>query len=460
MGVPVIRVDNLSKQFVIRKEKSLKERLVNFGRSQRFKEDFWALRGVSFDIDSGTTVGLVGPNGSGKSTLLKMVGGILQPTSGTVSVRGRIAALLELGAGFHPDLTGRENVYLNASILGISQEQTEQYFDAIVDFSGIEKFIDTQVKFYSSGMYVRLAFAVAVHVDPDLLLVDEVLAVGDEPFQRKCMDRIRQFQQEGRTILFVSHSLDQVAELCDRAIVLESGTIIADDIPRQSLRVLRSEFAQIRSDDLDRRHATATSSIPVVTTDPAQAPTPIARTTVDAVEVRDAAGNPVTAVGPLSDLTVDVFLTVPTCTDGLIVHCGFDSALGVNVITSSTRRLGLWLPPVEGRQRVTFTFTGLRLGEGTFSLFGAVFNAAREELDRKRDAASLQVNGDGAHLAFTWAPVSIAIAPMTDAGEPAGEAIELIANASEALPEPAGPTAIEPTTTEPADKYQATTEEQ
>ena len=220
-SITVVRIENLSKRFVIRKEKSLKERVVNFGRSNLHKDDFWALKNINLDIKSGSTIGLIGPNGSGKSTLLKMIGGILQPTTGTVSRRGRLAALLELGTGFHPDLTGRENVFLNASILGLTRHQTEKYFDAIVDFSGIEKFIDTQVKFYSSGMYVRLAFAVAVHVDPDLMLVDEVLAVGDEPFQRKCMDRIRSFQSEGRTIILVTHALDQVAELCDRAVVLE-----------------------------------------------------------------------------------------------------------------------------------------------------------------------------------------------------------------------------------------------
>jgi len=227
MGVPVVEISDVSKRFVIRKEKSLKERLVNFGRSNLHKEDFWALRDVNLTIDAGTTVGLVGPNGSGKSTLLKTIGGIIQPTTGDVRLRGRLAALLELGAGFHPDLTGRENVFLNAALLGLSRQQTEKYFDAIVDFSGIEPFIDTQVKFYSSGMYVRLAFAVAVHVDPDVLLVDEVLAVGDEPFQRKCLDRIRAFQHEGRTIILVTHSLETVAEMCDRAVVLERGRVLA-----------------------------------------------------------------------------------------------------------------------------------------------------------------------------------------------------------------------------------------
>lgn len=188
MTSTIIKLDDVSKRFVLHKHKSVKERIVNFGRGRQFQEDFWALRDVDLEVPLGSTLGLVGHNGSGKSTLLKVIGGIIDPSMGTVSRRGRMAALLELGAGFHPDLSGRENVYLNAAILGLNQKEIDRYFDAIVDFSGIEAFIDTQVKFYSSGMYVRLAFAVAVHVDPDLLLVDEVLAVGDEPFQKKCME--------------------------------------------------------------------------------------------------------------------------------------------------------------------------------------------------------------------------------------------------------------------------------
>lgn len=238
----VVRVQNVSKRFVIRKEKSLKERLVNFGRSNKHKDDFWALRNVSLDIESGTTIGLTGANGSGKSTLLKVIGGIIQPTDGVVQRRGRLAALLELGAGFHPDLTGRENVYLNSSILGLTRKQTESYFDSIVAFSEIEGFIDTQVKFYSSGMYVRLAFAIAVHVDPDILLVDEVLAVGDEPFQAKCMAKIREFQQEGRTIILVSHSSSQVEELCNRVVVLKHGNLVFDGAPLEGIEALRRSF--------------------------------------------------------------------------------------------------------------------------------------------------------------------------------------------------------------------------
>ena len=238
----VIKVNDVSKRFVIRKDKSLKERVVNFGRSNKHKDDFWALRDVGFDIEAGTTVGLLGANGSGKSTLLKTIGGIIQPTSGTVRRRGRLAALLELGAGFHQDLTGRENVFLNGSILGLSRKQTEEYFDSIVEFSEIEEFIDTQVKFYSSGMYVRLAFAIAVHVDPDVLLVDEVLAVGDERFQEKCMDKIREFQQEGRTIVLVSHSSAQVEELCSRAVVLAHGNVIYDGDTEGGIAALRASF--------------------------------------------------------------------------------------------------------------------------------------------------------------------------------------------------------------------------
>lgn len=240
--VPVITMDGVSKRFIIRKEKSLKERLVNFGRSRKHKEDFWALRGLTLDIEAGTTVGLIGANGSGKSTLLKVIGGIIQPTNGTVRRRGQLAALLELGAGFHPDLTGRENVFLNGAILGLSQKQIEGYFDSIVDFSEIRDFIDTQVKFYSSGMYVRLAFAIAIHVDPDVLLVDEVLAVGDEPFQKKCLDKIKEFQQEGRTIVLVTHDLQTVQDMCDRAIVLSHGEVIFDGGAVDGVAALRANF--------------------------------------------------------------------------------------------------------------------------------------------------------------------------------------------------------------------------
>lgn len=237
MGSPdVVRLDGVSKRFTVLRDKSVKERLLNVSTSRAHREDFWALRDIDLTISAGTTIGLVGHNGSGKSTLLKLIGGILRPTSGSVSRRGRLAALLELGAGFHPDLTGRENVFLNAALLGLSRRETRAAFDRIVDFSGIGDFIDTAVKFYSSGMAVRLGFAVAVHVDPDLLLVDEVLAVGDEAFQLKCIDKIREFQREGRTIIFVSHASQLVSQLCDRVAVLHHGSMIFDGETETGLR--------------------------------------------------------------------------------------------------------------------------------------------------------------------------------------------------------------------------------
>ena len=385
MSTPVIEIENLSKRFVIRKEKFLKERLVNFGRSNLHKDDFWALRDVNIAIDSGTTVGLIGPNGSGKSTLLKMIGGILQPTTGTVNLRGRLAALLELGAGFHPDLTGRENVYLNASLLGLTRQQTEKYFDAIVDFSGIERFIDTQVKFYSSGMYVRLAFAVAVHVDPDILLVDEVLAVGDEPFQRKCMDRIRGFQHEGRTIVLVTHSLDQVAEICDRAVVLESGRVIADGEPRDALRALRNEFEHVRQEERERHHQEPADSGAVGAE----------RVTVESVELVDDAGNPLTEIVPGADVTVALTVNAQDPMPSAVLGIGIDTPLGVGVFGTNTKLLGAQVPALAGRSRFLFRLPDVRLGEGVYTFHGAITSISGTELHRLAEGASLAVLGDG-----------------------------------------------------------------
>jgi ABC-2 type transport system ATP-binding protein len=242
-----ISVESVSKQFRLFHERpsSIKERILRMRRSRAV--DFWALRDISYDIPEGSTVGLIGANGSGKTTLLKIIGGILRPTRGRVMTRGRIAALLELGAGFHPELTGRENVYLNASILGLSRKDTDRQFDDIVQFSELEEFIDNQVKFYSSGMFMRLGFAVAVHVDPGILLIDEVLAVGDEAFQRKCIDRVREFQQEGRTIVLVTHAVDRVRQICDRAIMLERGTVRASGDVGNVVREFRLAMLQLHA---------------------------------------------------------------------------------------------------------------------------------------------------------------------------------------------------------------------
>lgn len=234
----LIDARGVSKKFASyhRKATSLKERLVR--REQSEADVFWALRDVDLVVRRGETVALTGPNGSGKSTMLKVLAGILRPNEGAVEVTGRVASLLELGAGFDGELTGRENIYLNSALLGVPREETDALFDKIVDFSELGEFIEYPVKHYSSGMYVRLGFSVAVHVDPDILIVDEVLAVGDAAFQRKCLQRIEEFQRQGKTILFVSHASGQVEALCSRAVLLDHGRVLYDGLPRQTIQRL------------------------------------------------------------------------------------------------------------------------------------------------------------------------------------------------------------------------------
>ena len=239
----VIRVDHLSKCYQI--YNSPHDRLKQFvaprlrrvlGRPPvSYFREFWALRDVSFNVGRGETVGIIGRNGSGKSTLLQMICGTLMPTSGTVETHGRVAALLELGAGFNPEFTGRENVFLNAMVLGLNQAEIEARFDDIAAFADIGQFIEQPVKHYSSGMYARLAFAVAINVDPDILVVDEALAVGDEPFQRKCFARIDAIKNRGATILFVSHSGAAIINLCDRAVLLNAGERLYTGIPKRAV---------------------------------------------------------------------------------------------------------------------------------------------------------------------------------------------------------------------------------
>lgn len=236
-----IEINAINKQFVLRHSRSLKETAVWLlkGRKGELTEKFHALKDVELSIKQGETVALLGFNGSGKSTLLKHISGVMLPDSGTVRTRGRVAGLIEVGAGFHPDLTGRDNVYLNAAILGMTEQETKDRFESIIEFSEIGQFIDTEVKFYSSGMYLRLAFSVAVHTDPDVFLIDEILAVGDEPFQKKCIDRIRQLSESGKTLVVVSHDLDLVSRLCDRGILLEHGNVAMDGPVRDVVAHMR-----------------------------------------------------------------------------------------------------------------------------------------------------------------------------------------------------------------------------
>ena len=233
---PIISVEGLGKKYTIRHEgqgryRALREEIFKlpqrlFQRKHQDKEEFWALRDISFDIMPGDRVGMIGRNGAGKSTLLKLLSRITEPSTGKITLRGRVASLLEVGTGFHPELTGRENIFLNGAILGMSRTEVHRKFDEIVDFAGVEKFLDTPVKRYSSGMYVRLAFAVAAHLEPEILIVDEVLAVGDAEFQKKCLGKMEQVGQQGRTVLFVSHNMAAVSALCTRGIILSNGTCI------------------------------------------------------------------------------------------------------------------------------------------------------------------------------------------------------------------------------------------
>jgi lipopolysaccharide transport system ATP-binding protein len=221
-----VRVDHVSKRFRLYHERnqSLKSTIMRGRRSVH--EDFWALKDVGFEVPTGSTFGLIGSNGSGKSTLLKCLAKIYYPEKGTISANGRIAALLEVGSGFHPELSGRENVFLNGSILGMSKKEITRKFDEIVDFSGVEQFIDQPVKNYSSGMYVRLGFAVAINVDPDVLVVDEVLSVGDADFQEKCRQKFIDFKEAGKTVILVSHAMGSVQEMCDHAAWLSHGELV------------------------------------------------------------------------------------------------------------------------------------------------------------------------------------------------------------------------------------------
>jgi ABC-2 type transport system ATP-binding protein len=234
-----IIVDQVSKRFTMRYHRTIKQMSIALLRGQDLSDTFLAVDDVSFSVQQGESIGLMGLNGSGKSTLLKLINGVMRPDSGKVLTRGRIAGLIATGAGFHPQLTGRENVFLNAAILGMSEKETNARFDQIVEFADIGRFLDTPVGHYSSGMFSRLGFAVAVHAESDIFLVDEVLAVGDRPFKKKCMARMDEIKKEGRTLLYVSHAPASVRKMCDRVLVLEKGKLAFDGPTHEGIKFLK-----------------------------------------------------------------------------------------------------------------------------------------------------------------------------------------------------------------------------
>jgi ABC-2 type transport system ATP-binding protein len=373
-----IAISDVHKRFrLVHERNSSIKAMVMRGMRRVVYEEFWALRGVEFDIPEGQTFGLIGRNGSGKSTLLKCMARIYVPDRGTIALNGSMSALLELGAGFHPELSGRENVYLNGSILGLPRREIDRRFDDIVSFAGLERFIDQPVKNYSSGMFVRLGFSVAINVEPDILLVDEVLAVGDETFQRRCMERFAQLRREGRTVVVVTHSLDTVRNICDQAAWLDAGVL-------QSVGPATSVVA----DYLDRLDSDRPEA------DPAHLETERAAVRSVGLRVPDI-GPTMTAITG-APLEVDIDLERRT-TEPMRLIASVHRTDGMHL--SDTR---LSLPPSDvGVRRFTYRIDSLDLRPGDYELSVKVTDDHSTEIfAEQRGAVRFNVTGepDGAGL--------------------------------------------------------------
>ncbi len=379
-GEPLIRFEQVSKKFELNRQQSRSylDLLTKIFRRPSQREYFWPLRDVSFTIGHGVTVGVIGENGSGKSTMLKLVSRILEPTSGNITVTGRVSALLELGAGFHPELTGRENIYLHASLLGLRREQVHQVLDQIIHFADLGPFIDTPIKHYSSGMYARLGFAIAVYVEPEVLLVDEVLAVGDEAFQRRCLDAIQRLRARGVTILLVSHSLGQVLQLCDHALWLDDGQVMAlgesKEVIQRYLDAVDEETAQRLLDENARSLLSPTAEAeesPAVESGPRRwGSGPLQ---ITAVEMLNATAVPSWSFTPLEAVTVRI-------------HYRAAKALGEPIFSVLIHKLDghyLWasntydqpVAPIlqSGEGVLTVAIEGLALTNGRYALSAAAY---------------------------------------------------------------------------------------
>ena len=373
-GQPIIELRHLSKRFILHKERqrSIQDSFVRLFRPRRSNDRsvFWPLRDISLTVWPGDTLGIIGPNGSGKSTLLKVITGILDPTGGDVAVSGRIASLLELGAGFHPDLTGRENIFLNGAILGINRRQMAGLVDKIIDFAELGDFIDVPVKHYSSGMYVRLGFAVAIHTEPDLLLVDEVLAVGDTAFQHKCMDAIQKFRAGGGTLLLVSHDLGTIQTICKKAIWLDHGEMRASGAPTDVVMAYLNEVAhhedeaagRERLDELPEGKRWGTGNVEITS-----------------VELCDVNGRP-------CNIFVDggtMEIRIQYRTRGRVVDPIFGVAVhtqnGAHICGPNTRFSGCYIPFVEGTGEVRYRIPSLPLLEGAYAVSVAATNGTDTE---------------------------------------------------------------------------------
>lgn len=357
-GEPVIRVNDVSKRFRLYHERNQSLKAAFMRRRRARYEEFWALRNVSLEVAEGTTFGLIGENGSGKSTLLKCMAKILRPDSGAITSRGRISALLELGAGFHPELSGRENVFLNGSILGLGKRQLEARFDEIVDFAGLEQFIDTPVKNYSSGMYVRLGFSVAINVDPDILLIDEVLAVGDADFQRKCMEKFTDFKAQGKTIVLVTHSLESVRNLCDDAALLEHGSLrgigpVTDVIDEYMGAVFAGGQHQVGEDGIRWGSGEAR---------------------IERVELLDASGQPVKRVRTGDTVVFRYHYETDEPIAAPVFGFGVHNLEGVWVTGPNTRDADLTLETLHGRGHLDLRVEHLMLLPGSYDVTATLYD--------------------------------------------------------------------------------------
>jgi ABC-2 type transport system ATP-binding protein len=377
---PAITVEGLWKNFRLYHERNryIKAAVLR-GRRARY-EEFWALKDVSFEIPHGATFGIIGSNGSGKSTMLKCLAGILYPNKGKVTVNGRLAALLELGAGFHYELTGRENIFLNGAILGLSRRDLERKYDEIVQFAGLEKFIDTPVKNYSSGMIVRLGFAVAANVEPEILLIDEVLSVGDQNFQRRSADKIDEFRRDGRTIVVVSHGMSQVQQLCKDIAWLDKGELRAIGPAAEVISAYTGNSYEIDASSNDseastgRRWGTGQASI-------------------TSIELRDAKDEKIQVVRSGDRISIGVAFDAHVMIPDMVVYMKITGANDVELWATSTKNNGVSLPHVTGSGSVRLEIPALPLLEGSYSLSVALRNSREtKEFDHWEHALKFEVH--------------------------------------------------------------------
>ena len=376
------------KQFATLKSALLKGSLIG---DLQPDETFPALRGVSFTVPAGRTYGVIGRNGSGKSTALKLVAGITKPTTGTVKVAGRISALIELGAGFHPEISGRENVFINGIMLGLTKREVTRRFDEIVEFAELQQFIDAPVKTYSSGMYMRLGFAVAIHVDPDVLLVDEVLAVGDEGFTHKCLDKFGEFKRRGKTILLVTHSLNLVERFCDEALWLDSGKVRGSGDPKRVVGAYLTDVGRSEEKELTRTEARAQEGAlhdadPQITVEGPQSTAAIVEdmTRTDegrwgSREIEITGVTFKTAQGEVSHIfqsgdpmSIHLGVRVHQVSTDFVFGIGIYSAEGVNCYGTNTHLEEFTPQEARGEGEVTFDIDSLDLVEGTYKIDVAV----------------------------------------------------------------------------------------